>query len=167
MGQTASVSATTDRPAARLLPLLVTVFLALTVIGLPAAGHAHAAEDIDTAVNLHASFATTTGVFTLGLAEEQPGAPTWTTSAIAQGSDGIKTAPEAPQHDYDHRANIARPSATLDHHTLAPQGASLPLHRPGSLSAADARAFYLEGERGIAALADDLAAAAFQRGRVL
>ena len=59
---------------------------------------------------------------------------------------------------YDDRANLARPLARPDDYRLAPEGPSLAMHRPGSLSAADARNFYLDGERGIAALADDLAA---------
>lgn len=86
------------------------------------------------------------------------GTPYWLGTV---GPDAALAALGAPALADDLTRTTSVTTATSTHRlgtVQSAQGArSLPVHRRGTLSATQARAFYLEGERGIAALADDLA----------
>ena len=121
---------TRRRPlSARLRLLLLTVLTALAALLLPA---------------LHASASG------LPAAQTRVGAISPTVSTVVGVAEHIAAG--------QHLGRAPSQLRLVSGHCVAAEGLSMPVHAAGSLSNGAARAFYLDGERGIASLADDLAA---------
>lgn len=156
------------RSTERALGCLFTAILVMLLVQPSVASASNVADA--SAYGYHTSLLTYDSA--VGVALNQDAEPSVSMVPVTKSEGSVAHASGAVAHVFDSSGDLCCPkritlAAKLTNTTPRP-GARLPVHQPGSLSNAEARAIYLEGERGIASLADDLAARGVApRGRAL